>query len=129
VATDEAARAIERAQKLLRLAAPDSGTTDAERSNAALLAAKLIAEHKLVVAAAPEPIFKKRRSPKQPQARATTTWARWSAPAVPSVDWTEVRVPQRCDCAVCGNTLWAGEAAWFDPSQGCFRHYDITCDQ
>jgi hypothetical protein len=43
------AKVIERAEKLLRLASPTSGSTEHERAAAALEAAKLIAEHDLVV--------------------------------------------------------------------------------
>lgn len=44
------ARAVELVAKLLRTAAPDSGASEPERGIAALEAAKLISEHKLIVA-------------------------------------------------------------------------------
>lgn len=40
---------VDRVEKLLRLAAPESNTTEGERESAALEAARLIAEHGLVV--------------------------------------------------------------------------------
>jgi hypothetical protein len=40
---------VDRVEKLLRLAAPDSNTTESERASAALEAARLVAEHGLVV--------------------------------------------------------------------------------
>ena len=40
---------LDRVEKLLRLAAPSSGTTDAERASAALEVAKLVSEHGLEV--------------------------------------------------------------------------------
>ena len=55
--------AIERVLKLLRLAAPTSGTTDHERTSAALEAAKLIMEYDLTVVERPLPAPKERPQP------------------------------------------------------------------
>lgn len=63
--------AIERALKLLRLAAPTSGTTEPERISAALECAKLIAEHDLIVVERPAPLPRAR--PPQP-AHQNTDW-------------------------------------------------------
>jgi hypothetical protein len=128
---EDHARAIERAQKLLRLAAPGNGTTEAERTNAALKAAEIIAEHNLVVAI-PPPRVKRRRPPTaQPtQQRASSPsvneWRQW-APSSTS-DWTEVDIPAHCNCVVCGGLLCVGEVGWFAPNHG-YRHYDITCEE
>lgn len=51
---------LERVDKLLRLAAPSSNTTEAERASAALEAARLISEHGLVVREKQAPL---RRAP------------------------------------------------------------------
>jgi hypothetical protein len=45
-------RVVERARRLLALAAPSSNTTEAERANAAVRAAETIAANRLVVSAA-----------------------------------------------------------------------------
>jgi len=140
MSTDARARAVERVQKLLRLAAPGNGTTEAERTSAALEVAKIIAEHGLAVAV-PEPVVKKRRSPPRPQpaspsyspssssqtrSRNPHEYHRWQPPS--GSDWTEADVPARCNCVVCGRLLIAGEVGWFAPDHG-YRHYDITCDR
>jgi hypothetical protein len=131
MSTDARARAVERVQKLLRLAAPDSGTTEHERANAALEVAKIIAEHGLAVAV-PEPVVKKRRATPRPQAQPppqrhhSYEYRQWAPPS--GSDWTEADVPSRCNCVVCGRLLCAGEVGWFAPNHG-YRHYDITCDR
>jgi hypothetical protein len=133
MSTDARARAVERVQKLLRLAAPGNGTTEAERTSAALEVAKIIAEHGLAVAV-PEPVVKKRRSPPRshaqpqppPQRHHSYEYRQWSPPS--GSDWTEADVPTRCNCVVCGRLLIAGEVGWFAPDHG-YRHYDITCDR
>lgn len=51
-------KTIERVEKLLRLAAPSSGTSEAERSSAALEAARLFSENNLSVR---EPKVKRQR--------------------------------------------------------------------
>jgi hypothetical protein len=129
--SDDHARAIERAQKLLRLAAPGSGTTEAERANAAIEAAKIIAEHGLGVAVPPPPVKKRRGRPPAPQPspqhhRPAPEYRRWSPPS--QSNWTETDVPVYCACVACGQVISAGEAGWFDPAHG-YRHYDITCTE
>jgi len=128
MSSDARARAVERVQKLLRLAAPGNGTTEAERTNAALEVAKIIAEHGLSVAV-PPPVVKKRRKPPSAQQQHWPPPRVWVQPYRPSgSDWVEVEVYTRCTCVVCGSLLGVGESAWFAPDHG-YRHYDITCDQ
>lgn len=60
---------VARIEKLLRLAAPTSGTTEPERQSAALEAAKLFAQHDLCVKPR-EPVKKRASQPRQPYAAA-----------------------------------------------------------
>lgn len=67
------AKIIRRVENLLRLARPDANTSDHERASAALEAAKLFAEHDLVVRDKNEapvvPPPRKRARPKPPPSR------------------------------------------------------------
>lgn len=68
-------KTLERVQKLLRLAAPSSGTTDAERASAALEAARLIEENDVEIGGrslTPEPRLSKPRS--QPAGPLYNVW-------------------------------------------------------
>lgn len=140
--------AAERALKLLRLAAPNSGTTDAERTSAALEAAKIIAESHLTVVAGDLP--KTREDDALAVARAYSRAAARAAaeagfykttrrptpsrkePRSPNgytgANWDQVKARNFCLCVACGGSIFTGDEAWYDPHVG-FRHYDITCNE
>jgi len=128
---DERKRAIERVNKLLRLAAPSSGTTEAERTNAALQAAKIFSENNLTA------IYEEPKRKRRPQPHASREYHPRSvyrnpvtyAPKVYAqhgANWTAVELDVDCPCVVCGNTLYAGEAAFYSQNHG-YRCFDITC--
>ena len=129
--SDDRDRALERAQKFLRLAA-DKSTTDAERVNAALRAAEIFAEHNLVAARAPEK--KRKQRPPTPPSAYSPPYP-WSQPPayqppryyspVSMANWTEVEMKQECACGVCGAPLHIGELAYHDA--GRYRCHDINC--
>lgn len=141
--------AVDRANKLLRLAGPKSGAAEAERTTAALEAARLIEEHGLVAAERVEQKKAQRpQAPKQgtrqgadwaksqpawggePDGFFTRTRPRQSRPSggpVGNLDWNELITPSSCICAACGQVIDAGDRAW--RSSIGWRHYDITCDQ
>lgn len=130
-------KTLTRIANLLRLASPSSGTTEAERANAALEVAKLVAKHGLVVAEPPPPAPKRRRPPAPaPRPAPPPYWqhppARYQSPP-PRVwqgggsNWTEATVVVPCHCVACGARLYTDEVAWFDSEHG-FRCWSITCD-
>ena len=118
----------ERIAKLLRLAAPSSGTTEGERASAALEAAKLIAEHKLVVAE-PQPVEKPRQRRARPRSRPADRPTRPSAPSRdmyvqvdPLDEWAEVDVMSPTKCAKCHS--WIMYEAIYSFRTGEHRHLD-----
>jgi hypothetical protein len=131
-------KVLDRVGKLLRLAAPNSGGTDAERESAMMEAAKLIAENNLVVAPAPP---KQRRPrpgppPPPPPPYAPPSYAPPYYPPPPrygyypgsSSNWTEATAPTTGWCCACHRTIYRGETTWYDSAHG-HRHYDITCTE
>lgn len=141
--------AIDRANKLLRLAAPSANNSESERTSAALEAAKVIAENNLIVS---EKIEQKRIP--RPQRPASVDWiareAQRAAQQAAEQDgffartsrrknsnseherwnqnWNELVITQSSPCVVCKRLIHAGERAWFDSALG-WRHYEIDCDQ
>lgn len=126
---------VERVNKLLRLAAPSGGSTEGERTSAALEAAKLISEHGLTVAEPPPPPPKNQRPPQPRRARPKSrpvdrpgkrseTWA----PVAQDDDWFPVDVASAVACVACGVPIWPGEEAFFSSRFG-YRHHDISCSE
>lgn len=126
-------KAIDLANKLLRTAAPLSGATEAERTNAALHAAELVAQHDLVLAVADKHQHRRKREAHEPQRRETKVhWPH--APAGPrysysSHDWREFTLQVAVGCANCGKTMMPGDAVFVQPSTGLFIHAALGCDQ
>jgi hypothetical protein len=146
--------AIDRANKLLRLAGPKSGTTESERISAALEAARVIEENGLIVA---EKIENKKSPRPHPAKAGPRTSPDWGAKAESAgarrgsdgdgfftrtrsrqvrpgfgsppgfSDWNEMVASSPCVCVACGGLIEPGERVWH-ASIGV-RHYDITCDQ
>lgn len=85
-------KVIERIGKLLRLAAPSSGTTVAERSAAALEAAKLIDEHGVAMQA--------------------TKGKSEGRRAVAHGVWVLTQAIDRCACSACGNLISPRDIVW-----------------
>lgn len=144
--------AIDRANKLLRLAGPKSGTTESERISAALEAARVIEENNLIVAEKIEQKKSPRPHPAKTSPRPDADWvkraeppgarrsgesdgfftrtrARQSRPGSPPgfSDWNEMFASAPCVCGACGRLIDPGERVWH--SSIGVRHYDITCDQ
>ncbi len=129
----------ERIAKLLRLASPKSGSTEAERTSAALEAAKLFGEFELQIIPVPPKRPKRFRTeqpapyrPPAPPPTAYSTFAvPWRPPSPPSYgggrDWTAAVVDGDAICVACGTPLHDGEEAWFSGSYNRYRCYDITC--
>jgi hypothetical protein len=122
---------------LLRTADPKSGASDNERQIAALEAAKMIAEHGLVVDEAPPPPQRVRPSPPpvyQPPARPSIygDYHHYGAPAhhyrYGGNDFRGTFTSKNERCAQCGRTIYEGEEAFYDPEHG-YIHHDITCRQ
>jgi hypothetical protein len=86
---------LKRIENLLRLAAPTSNTTEAERSNAALEAARLIQEH--AVSVRPE-------DPPAPPKR--------SQGGVVHGAWVLTQALQWCNCSHCNNKISQGDIVW-----------------
>lgn len=128
-------KVLDRVGKLLRLAAPNSGGTDAERESAMMEAAKLIAENDLVVAPAP-PKPRRQRPPAPPPSTAYAPYyppppppsPRWGYYPGSSSNWTEATAPTTGSCCACHRTIYRGETTWYDSAHG-HRHYDITCTE
>ncbi len=151
IAKSAAVNDAARAQKLMALAAPDSGTSEPERISAALEAAKLIARSGLLVLA-PEQVRPSAPQPELPpfftpefaaaarevvdafmrNSKKTRTGHRRSgmratptAPPPPD-DWTETNIGGGYVCCLCRSPIPPGQA-WYHPTRGLFRCYDITC--
>jgi hypothetical protein len=128
-------KAIELISKLLRVAAPDSGASDSERSIAAITVCSLITEHSLTVSAgrAREPLF-----------------ARWwpSAPAPVPYEVTPMEHPytpspprtredpfrsaiaaenSRCGETSCGGPIFEGERVWRRVKNGAVEYVHADC--
>jgi hypothetical protein len=119
-------KAIVLAGKLARVAAPNSGATEAERTNAALELAKIIAEHGLAIMQAPVVEKRRRRSRAEPQYRPPPPPA-WSYP-VSHANWTEALLETVSRCVICRRTLFPQDRVWYEPSHG-YRCFDIECIQ
>jgi hypothetical protein len=134
----------ERIAKLLRLASPKSGSTEAERASAALEAAKLFGEFELQIV--PVPPKRSKRFPtdqpppqqpppsRQPASRPATSALdffginlRDNRPRYSPTDWTAAVVDGDTVCVVCGSRIDEGEEAWFSGAYNRYRCYDITC--
>lgn len=90
---------LERVAKLLRLAAPSSGTTDAERASAALEVAKLVEEHGIdlgAVLARPRPQTEHHRPPPKTSPHA----------------WVLTVALQHSGCAHCHLPISPGDVVW-----------------
>lgn len=134
--SDPRERAAERAQKLLRTAAPSSGASENERTTAALHAADLIEKHELtIVAAEPEQDRKTReRAEKRSRQRSAKDWAQSVVDEIFqratreafSPDWHEVVAQTACVCGQCRGPIEAGEPCWYAEGRGHI-HHDITC--
>jgi len=105
----------ERVEKLLRLAAPSSNTSEPERVSAALEAARLFTEHNLVVQGPKRKAFRTR----PPTTAATTTapsWnTPWGAPQEPSPPgWGRSVAARDSVCADpdCQEAICRGEPVW-----------------
>jgi hypothetical protein len=88
---------LERVAKLLRLAAPSSGTTDAERASAALEVAKLVEDHSIdlgAVLARPKPKLQHEPHRTSPHA------------------WVLSVALQHCGCAHCHCPISPGDVVW-----------------
>lgn len=101
------AKIIERIGKLLRLAAPSSGSTEAERSSAALEAARLIDEHGVAIA---EPKDKSKKR-------------------VAQGVWVHTQALQHCSCSACHGLIAPGDVVWFRVvnHQREYRHNTKPC--
>ena len=94
---------IERIGKLLRLAAPSSGTTVSERSSAALEAAKLIDEHGVAI-----------------QASANGAPSRGR---VAHGVWVLTQAVDHCSCGKCHQLISRGDVVWLRVTESLSREY------
>lgn len=100
---------LSRVEKLLKLAAPTSGTTEAERTSAALEAAKMIAAHNLVVRER-EAARPKRPIPRQPRrSQPTPQWM--MRPPDPASGWVRSTAMTNGICVDpdCGEPIIRGD--------------------
>lgn len=105
-------RILERVNKLLRLAGPSSGTTEAERVSAALAAADLVEKHNLTVIEA-EPVS--RASMRAPQKRAPSSSSAY-APIRrrPSPPQFRMSIAARSGvCMECDEPIEENSKVWF----------------
>ena len=103
---------VERVEKLLRLAAPRSGSTEPERASAALEAAKLIDEHDLVVSRE-----EKRR--------------KREASIVMKDVWFMSIALDFCSCSACSELISKGDHVWtrvVRAGQAEYRHNMVPCN-
>ncbi len=98
-------------KKLLRLAAPSSGTTEAERASAALEAARLIAEDNVQIGSTPT---SKPVPPTPPQPR--------SSGPLYNV-WVLSVASRHCGCSVCGKLISADDTVWVRVNAKLEREY------
>lgn len=106
------AKVIERVGKLLRLAAPSSNTTLAERTAAALEAAKLIDEHKIAITGAQSP-----------------GKSGGGINKVSKDTWVLTQSLDHHGCTCCGGMISRGDVVWFRSVNGerQFRHNAGRC--
>lgn len=100
------AKILERVEKLLRLAAPASHSTEHERTSAALEAARLFSEHNLIV-----------QEKKKPRPRKPPRSSYYSPPSTPPMSypsWERTRSPLETHCAdpECQGDIALGEKVW-----------------
>lgn len=106
-------KTLQRLSKLLRLAGPSSGTSEAERASAALEAARLIEEHDIDFGA------------EKPQ-RASRSTGRASVKNV----WVLSMAPYNCGCAECHKPISKSDIVWIkvQPDLGVlYRHNYGRC--
>ena len=107
-------KTIGRVEKLLRLAAPNSGATDAERVSAALEAAKVFSENGLTVARkeAPAPKMRVRQPPSYTAPQSYPP--QYTAPRRPHTDWTRSVAARNTFCADvnCCGPISRGDPVW-----------------
>lgn len=135
-------RVIERVNKLVRLAAPDSGATEAERVSAALEVTKLLHVHSLVLSA---PVARKeprpRRAPATSRPYTGPTWQSRTNSTPPVGGWVRgqalrdvasrdnIEASAHRYCIECGQEIFFGDTVWirmkvFQPE---YLHADGTC--
>lgn len=86
-------KVIERIGKLLRLAAPSSGTSEHERANAALEAAKLIDEHSIAMQSSTPNV-----EPKKSR--------------IVHGAWIKTQALDHCSCSNCGQLISPRDVVW-----------------
>ncbi len=135
---------VARVQKLLRLAAPTSGATLGERESAAVEAAKLIAEHGVVVGGETKtetrvvyrdrPAAPRRAAPPPGPTRMHTPFgAEYFVQYAPNHQWSWRRgiAPRRATCSdpSCNGSIDPGEPVWERESAGQMQylHMDGPC--
>jgi hypothetical protein len=107
-------KTLERIAKLLRLAAPSSGTTDAERESAALEVARLFEEHDIDLGAAVSRPRVQQEAPRKVSPHA----------------WVLTIALQYCNCEFCNTPISRGDAAWVRVMPGArvlYRHNYSPC--
>lgn len=112
----------ERIEKLLRLAAPSSNSTEAERISAALEAARLFAGSALVIASKPEPPPPRKKTHASRGGWTQPPEARYAQPVTfnsvggpfshPGSGWAPTTAQDSEMCSHCGETIDKGAAAW-----------------
>lgn len=90
-------RLLDRIDKLMKLAAPDSGTTDHERTSAALEAARLYAEHGVTLS-------DRQRDDKRPHRR--------DKDKVHEHAWVLSIALQHAGCSACGGKISRADAVF-----------------
>lgn len=135
------AKIIERVEKLLRLASPTSGSTEHERSAAALEAAKLIAEHDLTVKERelPPPKPPRRERPATKPFHGVIIHGEGKGkpfpprPTGPGGGWMRSTATRDSVCAdpSCGEEIARGDPVWLRHQAGTFNveylHIDGPC--
>lgn len=137
-------KVVERVEKLLRLAAPSSNTSEHERASAALEAARLVAEHGLTVSGArpPRAQARERSRPTDPYeypyneyTYANPWWTnvhnarrtnREPPPPPPDGDWQLVTVHSGGVCACCRTIYSRWDRVWVSGDQA--RHNYPPCN-
>jgi hypothetical protein len=131
MAPSEYKKLIERVEKLLRLAAPSSNTTEPERISAALEAAKVFSENDLVVRVRSK---ERRREPEWKREQPITWGAAWKQArnTSPQFDWVQGIARHDVTCAdpTCGGLIERGEPVWMKATAVGFKylHCDGPCE-
>lgn len=124
-------RTLDRVEKLLRLAAPTSGTTDYERSTAALEAARLFSEHNMTVAP-PKEVKRRVRPRAAPQRRAAvpSPWVNHS-PAPPGWAQSVASRDSYCVDPDCRGPIERGDPVWMrlNGLKAEYLHHDWPCGE